>query len=176
MRFTDHGQPCQGCSLASWLRITTNTFSSTTPRWIPPSISWSTGPNQCLLSAEGATDQCDRKTDESMPNYRYYSRRLRRLLSQPAFQLLSICALLFFGIRWVIRHNHDDEEGYYAPVARPMKSVEDPRIDWSKLYYVQYVTSPEYLCNALMVWSEIEEIGSRAQRQERCRINKSSAN
>lgn len=42
-------------------------------------------------------------------------------------------------------------------------SVEDESIDWSKLYYVQYVTSPEILCNALMVWSEIEEIGSRAQ-------------
>lgn len=62
-------------------------------------------------------------------------------------------------------HNHDDDEGAYAPIGRPVKSVEDSRIDWSKLYYAQYVTSLEYLCNALMVWSEIEEIGSRAQRQ-----------
>jgi hypothetical protein len=64
----------------------------------------------------------------------------------------------------VIRRNHDDD-GYYAPVARPVRSVEDPRTDWSKLYYVQYVTSQEYLCNSLMVWSEIEDIGSRAQRK-----------
>jgi hypothetical protein len=100
-----------------------------------------------------------------MATYRYYARRLRRTFSQPLVQILSICVLLFLGIRWVLLHNHDDD-GYYAPVARPVKSVEDPRIDWSKLYYAQYVTSPEYLCNALMVWSEIEDIGSRAQRQE----------
>ncbi|PMD34160.1 glycosyltransferase family 8 protein [Hyaloscypha variabilis F] len=49
-------------------------------------------------------------------------------------------------------------------MARPVMSVESPRIDWSKLYYAQYVTSEEYLCNALMLWSEIEDIGSRAQR------------
>jgi hypothetical protein len=62
-------------------------------------------------------------------------------------------------------HNNDNDKGAYAPIGRPVKSVEDSSIDWSKLYYAQYVTSPEYLCNALMVWSEIEEIGSRAQRQ-----------
>ncbi len=99
-----------------------------------------------------------------MANHRYYTRRIRRIVSTPPFQILSICIFLFFGIRWVIRHNHDDD-GSYAPVGMPMKSVENERIDWSKLYYAQYVTSPEYLCNALMVWSEIEEIGSRAQRQ-----------
>lgn len=71
--------------------------------------------------------------------------------------------LLFLGIRWVLAHNHDDDD-VLGPVAHPVKKVDDPSIDWSKLYYVQYVTSPEYLCNALMVWSEIEEIGSRAQR------------
>ena len=72
---------------------------------------------------------------------------------------------MVLGIRWVVKYNHGDE---YAPgpLARPTKSVEDSRIDWSKLYYVQYVTSPENLCNALMIWSQIEEIGSRAQRYE----------
>jgi hypothetical protein len=99
-----------------------------------------------------------------MANYHYYTRRIRRLFSQPLVQILSICVLLFLGISWVIRRNHDDD-GYYAPVARPVRSVEDPRTDWSKLYYVQYVTSQEYLCNSLMVWSEIEDIGSRAQRK-----------
>jgi hypothetical protein len=94
-----------------------------------------------------------------MASHHYYTRRIRRLLSTPAFQLLAICSCLVFGLK----HNHDDDI-MPGPVGRPMKRVDDPSIDWSKLYYVQYVTSPEYLCNALMVWSEIEEIGSRAQR------------
>ncbi|TVY23487.1 Glucose N-acetyltransferase [Lachnellula hyalina] len=98
-----------------------------------------------------------------MAGYRYYSRRLKSLTATPSFQVIAICLGLFLGIRWILRHNHDEDQ---APphAVRPMRSVEDDRIDWSKLYYVQYVTSPEYLCNALMVWSEIEEIGSRAQR------------
>ena len=142
--------------------ITTALFS-TTPRCPPPRIALYTGRYCYMLWEEGAPLQCDCRTDEGMATYRYYARRLRRTFSQPLVQILSICVLLFLGIRWVLRHNHDDD-GYYAPVARPVRSVEDRRIDWSKLYYAQYVTSPEYLCNALMVWHEIEEIGSRAQR------------
>lgn len=98
-----------------------------------------------------------------MANYRYYTRRFRRIAVTPLFQVVAICLFLAFGLSWVIKHNHDDDQDG-RPAARPTKSVEDPSIDWSKLYYVQYVTSPEYLCNALMVWSQIEEIGSRAQR------------
>lgn len=98
-----------------------------------------------------------------MANYRFYTRRIRRAATTPTYQLLAICLFLFFGIRWVIKHNHDEDEDR-LPAAKPTTTVEDPKIDWSKLYYVQYVTSPEYLCNALMVWSQIEQIGSRAQR------------
>ncbi|KAF7937172.1 uncharacterized protein EAE98_001486 [Botrytis deweyae] len=46
----------------------------------------------------------------------------------------------------------------------PVTTVEDSAIDWFKFAYVQYVTSPEYLCSALMLWSQVETIGSRAQR------------
>ncbi|TVY16066.1 Glucose N-acetyltransferase 1 [Lachnellula arida] len=98
-----------------------------------------------------------------MAGYRYYSRRLKSLTSTPSFQVIAVCLGLFLGVQWVLRHNHDEDQTLPRAV-RPSMSVEDDRIDWSKLYYVQYVTSPEYLCNALMVWSEIEEIGSRAQR------------
>ena len=100
-----------------------------------------------------------------MAGYRYYSRRLKTLTSTPGFQVIAICLCLFLGIRWVLRHNHDEDQALPRAV-RPTMSVDDERIDWSKLYYVQYATSPEYLCNALMVWSEIEEIGSRAQVRE----------
>ncbi len=92
---------------------------------------------------------------------------MRRLTSTPIFQVIAICLFLFFGIKWVIKNNHHLDKPLPHAV-RPIKSVEDESIDWSKLYYVQYVTSPEYLCNALMVWSEIEEIGRRAQRYGIC--------
>jgi hypothetical protein len=39
-----------------------------------------------------------------------------------------------------------------------------PSIDWWKLYYVQYITSLEYLYNVLMIWSKFEEIGPSARR------------
>ncbi|TAQ87590.1 hypothetical protein B7494_g4104 [Chlorociboria aeruginascens] len=97
-----------------------------------------------------------------MASYRV-SRRLRRFFSSPLAQLALIAVFLFFGIRFIIQNNHDSTESPISP-GLPITTVEDESIDWSKLYYVQYVTSPEYLCNALMIWSEIEEIGSRAQR------------
>ena len=115
--------------------------------------------------AKEAQVQCDHETDVSMAtNYRKYIRRLRRTASTTPFQIVSICVFLLLGIHWVTRHNHDYDPAY-APIGRPVRSVENTRIDWSKLYYVQLVTSPETRCNALMIWHQIEEIGSRAQRQ-----------
>jgi peptidoglycan/LPS O-acetylase OafA/YrhL len=99
-----------------------------------------------------------------MAGVRYYTRRIRRLFSLPIVQIASVCAILFLSIRFVIQHNYDDALSVKLPPApRPTARVDAKGINWSKLYYVQYVTSPEYLCNALMVWSQIEEIGSRAQ-------------
>jgi len=122
-------------------------------------------PGGYINCAREAQAQCDRKTHGSMAtNYRYYTRLIRRIVSTPPFQIVSLCFFLILGVRWVTRHNHDDASAY-APVGRPVRSVENQRIDWSKLYYAQIVMSPEYLCNALMVWHQIEEIGSRAQRQ-----------
>ena len=99
-----------------------------------------------------------------MAGIRYYHRRIRRLYSSPTIQVATICFFLFLIIRFVISHNYDDGLSVKLPSSpRPTASVEKNGIDWSKLYYVQYVTSPEYLCNALMVWADIERIGSRAQ-------------
>jgi hypothetical protein len=98
-----------------------------------------------------------------MAGIRYYTRRLRRISSRPAIQIALVCLFLFLAIRFVIQHNHDDVLIPLPPAPRPTAKVDAEGIDWSKLYYVQYVTSLEYLCNALMVWSQIEEIGSRAQ-------------
>jgi hypothetical protein len=98
---------------------------------------------------------------QSMSSSRYYIRRFKNLTSSSTVRLLTICFCIFFAIRWVIRHNHDDD-----PTAKYKTltiSVDAAEVDWFKLFYVQYVTMEEELCNALIVWSEIEEIGSRAQ-------------
>ncbi|EPE35105.1 Nucleotide-diphospho-sugar transferase [Glarea lozoyensis ATCC 20868] len=97
-----------------------------------------------------------------MSSSRYFIRRFKRITSSSTIQLLTICFCAFLAIRWVIRHNHDDDNAEkYKTLAI---SVDTAKVDWFKLYYVQYVTTEEELCNALIVWSEIEEIGSRAQR------------
>src|SRR3954447_10052973 len=97
-----------------------------------------------------------------MAGLRYYNRRIRRLLSSKLFQVCCIAIFLFLLIQWLITHNHDNSAA--SPILpRPTARVDDKNIDWSKLYYVQHVTTPENLCSALMIWASIESIGSRAQ-------------
>lgn len=40
----------------------------------------------------------------------------------------------------------------------------DDAVDWSKYAYVQYVTNAVYLCNAVMIFEQLERLGARAQR------------
>ena len=87
---------------------------------------------------------------------------LKRALSSTAFQISSLCLFLFIFVQWTILHNYDNDIASHVP-PRPTVRIDSPRINWSKLHYVQYVTTPEMLCSALMIWSQIEEIGSRAQ-------------
>jgi hypothetical protein len=98
-----------------------------------------------------------------MATSRYYIKRLRRVTSKPLVQLIAIFTFLFVGVQWIIRHNHDSEE-VVGPVGRHHRSVNDKKIDWGGFYYVQFVNSPEYLCNAVMLWNQMEEVGGRAQR------------
>ena len=37
-------------------------------------------------------------------------------------------------------------------------------IDWSQYAYTQYATTPDYLCNSLMLFAQLHALGSRAQR------------
>ena len=43
-------------------------------------------------------------------------------------------------------------------------TVDDPSIDWTKLAFVQHVTSPEDICKAIMLFSELKEVSSLASR------------
>ncbi|RDL40658.1 uncharacterized protein BP5553_00637 [Venustampulla echinocandica] len=98
-----------------------------------------------------------------MAGYRHYIRRLKHLAASPAFLGILICLCLLTALQCALRYGHSWYGNTFTASAEPTASVEDPEIDWSKLVYVQHVTSPEYLCNALMVWSQIETIGSRAK-------------
>lgn len=37
-------------------------------------------------------------------------------------------------------------------------------VDWSQVAYVQYVTKPNYLCNAVMMFERLHVLGSKADR------------
>lgn len=97
-----------------------------------------------------------------MAGFRFYTRRLRALISAATIQVILILFLILLLVRFVLHNNHDPEP--LPPMPGPITTVDDPAIDWFKFAYVQYVTSPEYLCSALMLWSQVETIGSRAQR------------
>lgn len=92
-----------------------------------------------------------------MAGARYYFRRIKFLTSSPPFKLLATGLCLFTVFRLVLRHNHDVD---FATITI---DVDDEGIDWSRYYYAQFVRREEELCSALMVWSGMEEIGSRAQ-------------
>lgn len=51
------------------------------------------------------------------------------------------------------------------PVAVPEPGgPEEVGVDWSQFAYVQYVTTPDYLCNAVMMFEALHRLGSRAER------------
>lgn len=102
-----------------------------------------------------------------MATSKYYLKRLRRIASTPLVQLTGIFAFLFFGLQWLIKHNHDSEE-VVGPVGRHYSNVDSRKIDWSRMKYVQFVNSPEHLCNAVMLWNQMEEIGGHPRRQVVC--------
>jgi hypothetical protein len=98
-----------------------------------------------------------------MATSKYYLKRLRRIISTPLVQLTGIFVILFIGLQWLIKHNHDSID-LVGPVGRHYSNVDNQKIDWSGTKYVQFVNSPEHLCNAVMLWNQMEEIGGHPQR------------
>jgi hypothetical protein len=57
----------------------------------------------------------------------------------------------------------------YGPSCLSYKAVEPVTLEgedihWHRFAYVQYVTSPEYLCNSLMFFEALERYGSKVDR------------
>lgn len=79
------------------------------------------------------------------------------------------------------RHDEKPEQTQLVPGANPTDaptsdlnppSNTDPDaslpyqvpVNWGRFAYVQYVTDPDYLCNAAMVFAALHDLGSRADR------------
>ncbi|PBP24951.1 glucose N-acetyltransferase [Diplocarpon rosae] len=98
------------------------------------------------------------------PRSHFGMRRIRRLAATPIFRLFATLVFLVLGIRWVLEHLYQDED-WPGRGVKPTTSVESFWINWDSKQYVQVVADEEKLCSAVMVWHDIESIGSRARRR-----------
>ncbi len=98
-----------------------------------------------------------------LPQSQLPMRRIQRIVATPTFKLVAICIFMFLGIRWVIEHNHESDD-WPGRGVKPTTSVESFWVKWDKKQYIQVVADEEKLCSAVMVWHDIESIGSRARR------------
>ncbi|KAK4665322.1 hypothetical protein QC763_400920 [Podospora pseudopauciseta] len=51
-----------------------------------------------------------------------------------------------------------------APDEQGPKEVREDEVDWSKFAYLQYVTNSHYLCNSVMLFGQLHQHGSKADR------------
>jgi len=98
----------------------------------------------------------------SMAGLHMFSRRVRHILSARSTQVVLACVFILSALRYVIVHNYRREPPILTITLDSL--VEPPDFNWTNVYNVQYAATPIHLCNALMLWSQIERIGSRAQR------------
>lgn len=89
------------------------------------------------------------------------------LRSKPA-RLTYGVLLLIFMLLWIrSAHVYERLTGrscyFRAPVA-PNDNWRATTRDWSKYAYSLYATDAEYLCNAIMVFDDLRQYGSKAQR------------
>ncbi|RFU23961.1 hypothetical protein B7463_g12381, partial [Scytalidium lignicola] len=100
-----------------------------------------------------------------MAGTRILPRRLLQLFGSRIVHVLLIIAVLGFSTQFLIIYTSDPSfPPYRVRQPRITHRLDSSSIDWSEFKYVQYATSPESLCNAVMIWRDMEHIGSRGQR------------
>ncbi|CAL3972011.1 hypothetical protein PZA11_005237 [Diplocarpon coronariae] len=97
------------------------------------------------------------------PGSQFGMRRMQRLATRPAFRLFATVLFVILSTRWVLEHFHEDED-WPGRGVKPTTGVESHWVDWDRKQYVQVVADEEKLCGAILVWHDIESIGSRARR------------
>lgn len=100
-----------------------------------------------------------------MASLQFTLRRLRRKYWKPPVQVGFFVLLIIFLLYFIIRRSGGSgAQPQNVNALQFVYRVDTPTIDWSKYAYVQYVSSPAYLCSALMIFSELDEVSSRAKR------------
>ena len=82
--------------------------------------------------------------------------------------LISLLFLTFF--QDAVRDWRLAVQAQFAPTTPPLEELSEPplslekNIDWSRFAYGQYVTNSLYLCNSVMFFARLHQLGSRADR------------
>lgn len=85
---------------------------------------------------------------------KFFSKRL-----YPVIVFLTSAVILLF---YYIHHMHIPGEIVSPP--QYAANINDPEINWNRVAHVQYVVSPEDLCKAVMLFSQLKEVSSLASR------------
>lgn len=89
-------------------------------------------------------------------------RRVRRKFkSNPAY-ITGLLIFLIICVFCIRRHPSAPPFKVDAPILTT--TVDDPAVNWARFAYVQYVSSADDLCRAVMLFSELREVGSLALR------------
>lgn len=90
-----------------------------------------------------------------------------RMLPQKRFIQLAIFATaILLTILLSLRYRRPsvpDTSSLQTAFSSPEQSSDDG-IDWSQFAYVQYVTTIPYLCNSVMLFDRLHQLGSKADR------------
>lgn len=91
-------------------------------------------------------------------------RRLRRTLlgRRPSSLGVLAAAILCLAVTYLVLRLRTLETAAQLTVSQVQLtiSVDDPTIDWTNYAYVQYATSPDNLCKAVMLFSELAQTSS----------------
>lgn len=98
------------------------------------------------------------KDDVNSP---WSKRRLYQVLSSKRLRttLLSLLIILVLSLSLVYLWNDALLLGFSAP-----NSQIDRGVNWSRFAYTQYATTPDYLCNSVMLFESLRRLNSNASR------------
>lgn len=91
------------------------------------------------------------------------ARRIRRkLLTKRCYPIVFFLTTAFILLFYYFHHVHTPDEIISLP--QYTTNINNPEINWRKVAHVQYVVSPEDLCKAIMLFSQLKEASSLASR------------
>lgn len=97
------------------------------------------------------------------------SPKLAKAVATRRFRLVLATAIAVFLILALFRTHQDlsaftNSQGQYAPILSSTETKLADSTDWSKFAYIQYATNSEYLCNSIMLFESLHQLGSRPDR------------